>query len=100
MFTMELESQKVQAKWSRILQRNSGSTESMHFDQTTSSVALDVACRSNKRPRSEPEHETKLRHQAFPPVVGANPRVLILGSAPGVVSLQKRQYYGASVLSP
>jgi len=31
---------------------------------------------------------------SFPPVLPTNPKVLILGSMPGNVSLQKHQYYG------
>jgi len=30
----------------------------------------------------------------FPPVVGKSPRIMILGSMPGVESLNKQQYYG------
>ena len=30
----------------------------------------------------------------FPPLVGDRPRILILGSAPSVTSLEKQQYYG------
>lgn len=33
------------------------------------------------------------RVSGFPPVVGPKPRVLILGSMPGVASLAQRQYY-------
>ena len=32
--------------------------------------------------------------QGFPPIVGDQPRILILGSAPSVASLEKQQYYG------
>ncbi|OZU87831.1 DNA-deoxyinosine glycosylase [Virgibacillus indicus] len=31
---------------------------------------------------------------SFPPVLPENPKVLILGSMPGGISLEKRQYYG------
>lgn len=31
---------------------------------------------------------------SFPAVVGRKPKVLILGSMPGIASLKKRQYYG------
>ena len=31
---------------------------------------------------------------SFPPIVGDNPRVLILGSMPGIRSLELNQYYG------
>jgi TDG/mug DNA glycosylase family protein len=31
---------------------------------------------------------------SFGPIVGANPRVLVLGTAPSIVSLAKQQYYG------
>jgi len=34
------------------------------------------------------------RIAGFPPILGANPRVLILGSIPSVASLEKHQYYG------
>lgn len=34
------------------------------------------------------------RIEGFPPLLGAEPRVLILGSMPSVASLEKRQYYG------
>lgn len=35
-----------------------------------------------------------MRARCFPPVVGRNPKVLILGSLPGVASLKLNQYYG------
>lgn len=31
---------------------------------------------------------------SFPPIVDSNSRILILGSIPGVKSLEKQQYYG------
>lgn len=31
--------------------------------------------------------------RSFPPIVGRNPKILILGSMPGVESLRRRQYY-------
>jgi len=34
------------------------------------------------------------RIHAFPPILGSEPRVLILGSMPGVESLKRGQYYG------
>lgn len=37
---------------------------------------------------------TETRHYGFPPIVGSAPRVLVLGSAPSVASLEKHQYYG------
>lgn len=37
--------------------------------------------------------ETGALSRGFPPVVGVNPSVLVLGSLPGQVSLAKRQYY-------
>jgi TDG/mug DNA glycosylase family protein len=33
---------------------------------------------------------------SFPPIVGYNPRILILGSMPGIRSLELNQYYGHS----
>lgn len=33
------------------------------------------------------------RSRSFPPVVGDNPRILILGSLPGVESLRRGEYY-------
>jgi TDG/mug DNA glycosylase family protein len=32
--------------------------------------------------------------QGFPPIIGDQPHILILGSAPSVASLEKQQYYG------
>jgi len=34
------------------------------------------------------------RISGFPPIIGMNPRILILGSMPSVASLEKQQYYG------
>jgi len=34
------------------------------------------------------------RITGFPPILGVNPQVLILGSMPSVASLEKQQYYG------
>ena len=34
------------------------------------------------------------RLTGFPPVVGSDPRLLILGSFPSVLSLEKKEYYG------
>ena len=31
--------------------------------------------------------------QSFPPIIGAAPKILILGSSPGVISLKKQQYF-------
>ncbi len=42
--------------------------------------------KSRQKNRLKPE-------TGFPPVVGANPRLLILGSMPGIMSLERRQYY-------
>jgi TDG/mug DNA glycosylase family protein len=45
------------------------------------------------RHQPDQKQETK-RIYSFPPVIGDDPRVLILGSMPGPVSLQKGEYYG------
>lgn len=42
--------------------------------------------------RTETKPSQKLT--GFPPVVGVSPRILVLGSMPGVESLNKQQYYG------
>lgn len=31
--------------------------------------------------------------ESFPPIIGTNPKILILGSSPGVISLKKQQYF-------
>lgn len=31
--------------------------------------------------------------QSFPPIIGTAPKILILGSSPGVISLKKQQYF-------
>ncbi len=31
--------------------------------------------------------------QSFPPIIGTNPKTLILGSSPGVISLKQQQYF-------
>ncbi len=31
--------------------------------------------------------------QSFPPIIGTSPKILILGSSPGVISLKKQQYF-------
>ena len=38
--------------------------------------------------------EASARIGGFPPVIGSNPRVLVLGTLPSRLSLEKRQYYG------
>ncbi|EER18707.1 conserved hypothetical protein [Perkinsus marinus ATCC 50983] len=52
-----------------------------------------------KRPRSATKRrmsnkEALQRHRGFPPSIGDSPRVLILGSAPCEMSLEKGQFYG------
>ncbi len=32
--------------------------------------------------------------EGFSPIIGENPKYLILGSAPSVISLRQREYYG------
>jgi hypoxanthine-DNA glycosylase len=49
-----------------------------------------------RKPRRAAEHraaERGPRLTAFPPLLGANPRLLILGSLPGAQSLAAREYY-------
>lgn len=31
--------------------------------------------------------------QSFPPIIGTSPKILILGSSPGIISLKKQQYF-------
>ncbi|KAF4674233.1 hypothetical protein FOL47_009513 [Perkinsus chesapeaki] len=53
-----------------------------------------------KRPRVSPKRKTTprkeplQRHRGFSPSIGESPRVLILGSAPCEMSLEKGQFYG------
>lgn len=42
-------------------------------------------------PEDEPRHEHRT---GLPPVLGGSPKVLILGTAPSVLSAQKGEYYG------